>query len=154
MLRNHDKIDGMFQKDLTKMVDHCLQLKYPSLLYVWTDFSTFTISCIYSSKLLHAGLSLQLYSKLCYRSLLLNYFSRDKALPRNSHCRAISCGYFHYTTQDGWTALERASIKGHQKVVELLLGAGANPDLQNKVRIGHMHANLGNCKVIRHSSFL
>ena len=34
MLRNHDKIDGMFQKDLTKMVDQCLQLKHPSLLYV------------------------------------------------------------------------------------------------------------------------
>ena len=34
MLRNQDKIDGMFQKDLTKMVDHCLQLKHPSLLYV------------------------------------------------------------------------------------------------------------------------
>ena len=38
--------------------------------------------------------------------------------------------------QDGWTALKQASIKGHQKVVELLLGAGANPDLQNKVRTG------------------
>ena len=37
------------------------------------------------------------------------------------------------TIQDGQTALEQASIKGHHSVVELLLGAGANPDLQDKV---------------------
>ena len=49
-----------------------------------------------------------------------------------------------FTIQDGWTALERASIKGHQKVVELLLEAGANPDIQNKVRAGQVHANLAN----------
>ena len=36
--------------------------------------------------------------------------------------------------QDGETALEQASMKGHQKVVESLLRAGANPDLQDKVR--------------------
>ena len=40
----------------------------------------------------------------------------------------------HSTIQNGVTALEAASIKGQHKVVELLLGAGANPDLQNKVR--------------------
>ena len=50
----------------------------------------------------------------------------------------------HSTIQNGWTALKRASFKGHQKVVELLLGAGANPDIQNKVRAGHMHPNLSN----------
>ena len=38
------------------------------------------------------------------------------------------------TIQDGQTALEQASNKGYHKVVELLLGAGANPDLQDKVR--------------------
>lgn len=38
--------------------------------------------------------------------------------------------------QDGETALEQASMKGHQKVVKSLLGAGANPDLQDKVRKG------------------
>ena len=48
--------------------------------------------------------------------------------------------------QDGETALERASIKGHQKVVELLLRAGANPDLQDKVKVEHVHANLSNGK--------
>ena len=42
----------------------------------------------------------------------------------------------HSTIQDGSTALETASFIGHHKVVELLLGAGANPNLQDKVRIG------------------
>ena len=37
------------------------------------------------------------------------------------------------TIQDGQTALEQACIKGHHNVVEFLLGAGANPDLQDKV---------------------
>ena len=40
------------------------------------------------------------------------------------------------TVQNGDSALDQASIKGHYKVVELLLGAGANPDLQDKVRTG------------------
>ena len=35
--------------------------------------------------------------------------------------------------QDGQTALEQASINGHHNVVEFLLGAGANPDLKDKV---------------------
>ena len=37
------------------------------------------------------------------------------------------------TIQDGQTALEQASIKGHPNVVEFLLGAGANPNLKDKV---------------------
>ena len=41
-----------------------------------------------------------------------------------------------FTIQDGWTALKQASFNGHHKVVELLLGAGANPDLLDKVRTG------------------
>ena len=32
--------------------------------------------------------------------------------------------------------MEQASIRGHHKVVEVLLGAGANPNLQNKVSTG------------------
>ena len=40
----------------------------------------------------------------------------------------------HFTIQNGETALDQASFKGHHKVVELLLGAGANPDIQNKVK--------------------
>ena len=41
-----------------------------------------------------------------------------------------------FTIQNGWTALKRASFNGHHKVVELLLRAGANPDLLDKVRTG------------------
>ena len=48
------------------------------------------------------------------------------------------------TIQDGETALKVASFKGHQKVVELLLRAGANSDLQNKVKAGYLLANLSN----------
>ena len=40
------------------------------------------------------------------------------------------------TIQDGQTALEQASIKGHHNEVEFLLVAGANPDLQDKVGTG------------------
>ena len=36
--------------------------------------------------------------------------------------------------QDGYTALRIASGKGHHKVVEVLLGAGAKPDIQDQVR--------------------
>ena len=53
----------------------------------------------------------------------------------------------YLTIQDGQTALEQASIKGHHNVVEFLLGAGANPDLQDKVGTGWdsvVHSNLRN----------
>ena len=40
------------------------------------------------------------------------------------------------TIQTGWTALEIASISGHHKVVQVLLRAGANPNLHNKVSTG------------------
>ena len=55
-----------------------------------------------------------------------------------------SCFYLSITIQNGETALDRASYEGHHKVVELLLGAGTNPDLQDKVRIGQdsgVHVN-------------
>jgi len=54
-------------------------------------------------------------------------------LPLSVCSKAILVGLTHSTIQDGETALEQASFKGHQKVVELLLGAEANPDLQDKV---------------------
>ena len=36
--------------------------------------------------------------------------------------------------QEGWTALMRASFKGHAAIVQLLLEAGANMDAKNEVR--------------------
>ena len=60
-----------------------------------------------------------------------------------SHVVALT----HSTIQNGWTALKSASNKGHHKVVEVLLGAGANPDLQDKVRTEQdsgVHVNLSN----------
>ena len=67
---------------------------------------------------------------------------RVKAVAELSHVLTI----MNSAVQDGETALERASIHGHQKVVELLLGAGANPDLHDKVKVEHVHANLSNGK--------
>ena len=62
-----------------------------------------------------------------------------------SNCYSLVVTITHSTIQNGWTALQQASIQGHQKVVELLLNAGANPDLQDKVRkdgtVSRMHAN-------------
>ena len=40
---------------------------------------------------------------------------------------------FYCYRQNGDSALDQASFSGHHKVVKLLLGAGANPDLQDKV---------------------
>ena len=77
---------------------------------------------------------------MTYMSLLLSYFNINTisyqgvllstVIVEPSHVVTLT----HSTIQDGSTALARASFKGHHKVVELLLGAGANPDLQNKVR--------------------
>ena len=52
-------------------------------------------------------------------------------------CSSVTCSVVtivHFIIQDGSTALRASSYKGHHKVVELLLGAKANPDLQDKVR--------------------
>ena len=78
---------------------------------------------------------------MTYRSLLLSYFNIDTVsyqgvllstvIVEPSHVVTLT----HSTIQDGWTALRESSIRGHHKVVELLLGAGANPDIQDKVRI-------------------
>ena len=50
----------------------------------------------------------------------------------------------HSTIQNGWTALKQACIRGYHKVVEVLLRAGANPNLQNKVSTGENRI-LGRC---------
>ena len=48
----------------------------------------------------------------------------------------LFCVSLHMSaTQDGDSALIRAARKGKAKVVSLLLKAGANTDLQNKVRL-------------------
>ena len=74
-------------------------------------------------------------------TILLSYFNRDTNLKfrctvSNYYSKAVSCivTITHLTIQDGHTALRTSSFNGHHKVVELLLGAGANPDLQGKVR--------------------
>ena len=36
--------------------------------------------------------------------------------------------------QDGWTALHKASEKGHSRVVKLLIAAKAQVDIKDKVR--------------------
>ena len=53
----------------------------------------------------------------------------------------------HSTIQNGWTALKQASNRGHHKVVEVLLRAGANPNLQNKVSTGQ-NTILGRCLLV------
>ena len=80
------------------------------------------------------------YSNLCTGHLLLSYFNRVKyTLPSNGYCAATHVVTITRSTiQNGWTALQQASIKGHQKVVEVLLRAGANPDIQDKVRGGNV----------------
>ena len=77
------------------------------------------------------------YTKLSGH-LLLSYFNGVKyALPSNGYCAATHVVTITRSTiQNGWTALKQASRKNHQKVVEVLLRVGANPDLQNKVRTG------------------
>ena len=73
-------------------------------------------------------------------TLLLSYFNKNSNLILGVLCQAIilklshAVTIIHFTIQIGQTALGIASFDGHHKVVELLLGAGANPDLQNKVR--------------------
>ena len=48
--------------------------------------------------------------------------------------------WLHSTLQDGLTALHVASYKGHLEVVELLLGAWANPNLRDKVKTVQWYA--------------
>ena len=81
-------------------------------------------------------------SHVCVWVLLLSYCNIDTisyqgvlipaVILEPSHVVALT----HSTIQDGWTALQLASNRGHQKVVEVLLGAGANPNIQDKVSTG------------------
>ena len=66
--------------------------------------------------------------------LLLSYLNTDIVIhqPQLFHVVTIT----HFIIQNSDTALMQASFKGHHGVVELLLGAGANPDMQNKVSTG------------------
>ena len=65
--------------------------------------------------------------------LLYNHLSSGGVLS-NRCTRAMHFVWLHSTLQDGLTALHVASFKGHHKVVELLLGAWANPNLRDKVK--------------------
>ena len=71
---------------------------------------------------------------------MLSYFNRDISIKQLLHLLSHVVTITHSTIQNGWTALQQASREGHQKVVELLLGAGANPDLQDKVKVEHVNA--------------
>ena len=53
--------------------------------------------------------------------------------------------------QDGAVALGRASMNGHQDVVDELLRAGANPDVQKKVRCTVLIVEGGACMSCRTS---
>ena len=91
---------------------------------------------------------------MTYKTLLLSHFNRGSnlnlgvALTKKivfslSHVVTIT----NFSIQDGHTALRTASFNGHHKVVELLLGGGANPDLQDKVKRGWdsgVHSDLSN----------
>ena len=58
----------------------------------------------------------------------------------------------HFAIRDGHTALRTASFNGHHKVVELLLGAGANPDLLVKVTTQQdngVHSNLSSVHLVK-----
>ena len=105
---------------------------------VLTHASMSTAAC-YAASVQDVG-TIQVY-QMAYRTLLLSYFNGDTNLKfrctvSNYHSKADSCivTIIHFTIQIGQTALTIASSEGHHKVVELLLGAGANPDLQDKVR--------------------
>ena len=74
--------------------------------------------------------------------LLLSYCNIDTISYQGVLIPPVILQSFHVvaltlsTIQDGLTALEQASLRGHHKVVEVLLRAGANPNLQNKVSTG------------------
>ena len=65
---------------------------------------------------------------------------RNSQIYGNTHICAHVPTHTHYANthththlQSGWTPLICAAIKGHEKVVELLLTLGANPNIRDKV---------------------
>ena len=66
--------------------------------------------------------------------------------PYNSLRLAPQC-----TTFVWYKSLLTASFNGHQRVVELLLAAGANPDIQEEVRTRSAVRRILVCIVISHS---
>ena len=64
-------------------------------------------------------------------------------------CGKVSCGAVLFVVQDGTTALMLACRKGVKKVVDLLLGKGADVNLQDKV--GDMRCNALICPTCQSS---
>ena len=50
-------------------------------------------------------------------------------------CHLVLNYFPHLVIQNGLTALDLASFSDHHQIVQLLLRAGANPDLQDEVRM-------------------
>ena len=80
---------------------------------------------------------------MTYKTLLLTHFNRGSDLNLGVPLsKELFSRYLMllqspiFSIQDDYTALRIASFNGHHKVVELLLGGGANPDLQDKVTRG------------------
>ena len=62
----------------------------------------------------------------------INIHAHIQTQPPHTHTH--TCMYTTMCTQDGFSPLFAASQKGHDRIVEILLQAGATVDLQNKVK--------------------
>ena len=84
-------------------------------------------ACAYIS---HHSLGVELHRELCT-------FLQCKLCIYKLFCEVISVSlHMSVITQDGESALMMAARKGMTEVVSLLLEAGANTDLPNKVHVG------------------
>ena len=67
--------------------------------------------------------------------LCLQIFTYDSEYTdTNLYIHITHTHHHHHGTQDGFSPLFVASQKGHDRIVEMLLQAGATVDLQNKVK--------------------